>query len=178
MAAGLIGVTAQGSCAAFVRTAVRSSIEGSPDDKAAQQRQFGRARHVKARARGVRFTGYSGRLPLVEFLRSRRDPRHDHHDKSVDEIRQRPADGRAAFIRHRWSLAIAEGDTTADEVIPYTESRPAPPRTIARTQQNLCPSSTPTVSQCRHEFCSQSGTGSRVRFKTSSSNPPHRAARK
>ena len=145
VAAGLIGVTAQ----RLVRRVCPHCRYEAPIEelhpmiRAAQQRQFGRARHVKAAGCAeCGFTGYSGRLPLVEFLEITPEIRGMiTTDKSVDEIKATAVRTGALHSFDTDGLwHIAEGDTTADEVIPYTEfERRRTPRTIARTAQEFVP---------------------------------------
>jgi len=145
VAAGLIGVTAQ----RLVRRACPHCRYEAPIEElhpmvcAAQQRHFGRARHVKAAGCAeCGFTGYSGRLPLVEFLEITPEIRGMiTTGKSVDEIRATSVRTGALHSFDTDGLwHIAEGDTTADEVIPYTEfERRRTPRTIARAAQDFVP---------------------------------------
>ena len=126
VAAGLIGVTAQ----RLVRRVCPHCRYEAPIEelhpmvRAAQQRQFGRARHVKAAGCAeCGFTGYSGRLPLVEFLEITPEIRGMiTTGKGVDEIRTVAVRTGALHSFDTDGLwHIAEGDTTAEEVIPYTE---------------------------------------------------------
>ena len=71
VAAGLIGVTAQ----RLVRKVCPHCRYEAPVEelhpmvRSAQQRVFGKARHVKATGCAeCGFTGYTGRLPIIEFL--------------------------------------------------------------------------------------------------------------
>jgi type IV pilus assembly protein PilB len=126
VAAGLIGVTAQ----RLVRRVCPHCRYEAPIEelhpmvRSAQQRQFGRARHVKAAGCAeCGFTGYSGRLPLVEFLEITPEIRGMiTTGKGVDEIRNVAVRTGALHSFDTDGLwHIAEGDTTAEEVIPYTE---------------------------------------------------------
>jgi type IV pilus assembly protein PilB len=135
VAAGLIGVTAQ----RLVRRACPHCRFEAPIDelhpmvRAAQQRLFGKARHVKATGCAeCGFTGYIGRLPLIEFLEITPEVRGMiTTGKMADEIRAHALRTRALHTFDNDGLwHIAEGDTTADEVIPYTEfERRRTPRT-------------------------------------------------
>ena len=92
--------------------------------RSAQQRVFGRARHVKATGCAeCGFTGYTGRLPLIEFLEVTPELRGMiTTGKTADEIRAHALRTGAIHTFDNDALwHIAEGDTTADEVIPYTE---------------------------------------------------------
>jgi len=126
VAAGLIGVTAQ----RLVRRVCPHCRYEAPNEelhpmvRAAQHRMFGRSRHVKATGCAeCGFTGYSGRLPLIEFLEITPEIRGMiTSGKSTDEIRSHALRTRALHPFDADGLwHIAEGDTTADEVIPYTE---------------------------------------------------------
>jgi len=126
VAAGLIGVTAQ----RLVRRVCphcrfEAPIEElHPMIRSAQQRVFGKARHVKATGCAeCGFTGYSGRLPLIEFLEVTPELRAMiTTGKTADEIRAHALRTGAIHTFDNDALwHIAEGDTTADEVIPYTE---------------------------------------------------------
>ncbi len=126
VAAGLIGVTAQ----RLVRRVCPHCRYEAPNEelhpmvRAAQHRMFGRSRHVKATGCAeCGFTGYSGRLPLIEFLEITPEIRGMiTTGKSTDEIRSHALRTRALHPFDADGLwHIAEGDTTADEVIPYTE---------------------------------------------------------
>jgi DNA-binding response OmpR family regulator len=101
--------------------------------RAAQQRLFNRARHVKATGCAeCGFSGYIGRLPLIEFLEITPEIRGMITvGKSADEIRSHALRTNAFHTFDNDALwHIAEGDTTADEVIPYTEfERRKTPRT-------------------------------------------------
>jgi type IV pilus assembly protein PilB len=135
VAAGLIGVTAQ----RLVRRACPHCRYEAPIDelhpmvRAAQQRLFGRARHVKATGCAeCGFSGYTGRLPLIEFLEITPEVRGMiTTGKQADEIRAQALRSHAIHTFDDDALwHIAEGDTTADEVIPYTEfERRKTPRT-------------------------------------------------
>ncbi len=146
VAAGLIGVTAQ----RLVRRVCPHCRYEAPIEelhpmvRAAQQRQFGRARHVKAAGCAeCGFTGYTGRLPLVEFLEITPEIRGMiTTNKSVDELRATAVRTGALHSFDTDGLwHIAEGDTTADEVIPYTEfERRRTPRTnTPRVNQEFVP---------------------------------------
>ena len=92
--------------------------------RSAQQRLFGRARHVKATGCAeCGFTGYTGRLPLIEFLEITPELRGMiTTGKLADEIRAHALRTGAIHTFDNDALwHIAEGDTTAEEVIPYTE---------------------------------------------------------
>src|SRR5437763_11618112 len=126
VAAGLIGVTAQ----RLVRKVCphcrfEAPIEElHPMVRSAQQRLFGRARHVKAAGCAeCGFTGFTGRLPLIEFLEITPEVRGMiTTGKMADEIRAHALRTGAIHTFDNDALwHIAEGDTTADEVIPYTE---------------------------------------------------------
>ena len=126
VAAGLIGVTAQ----RLVRRACphcrfEAPIEElHPMVRAAQMRLFNKARHVKAAGCAeCGFTGYTGRLPLIEFLEITPELRGMiTTGKLADEIRAHALRTGALHTFDNDALwHIAEGDTTADEVIPYTE---------------------------------------------------------
>jgi DNA-binding response OmpR family regulator len=101
--------------------------------RAAQQRLFGRARHVKATGCAeCGFSGFTGRLPLIEFLEITPEVRGMiTTGKQSDEIRAQALRSHALHTFDDDALwHIAEGDTTADEVIPYTEfERRKTPRT-------------------------------------------------
>ncbi|MGI8402443.1 MAG: ATPase, T2SS/T4P/T4SS family [Gemmatimonadaceae bacterium] len=135
VAAGLIGVTAQ----RLVRRVCPHCRYEAPVEelhpmiRAAQQRLFNRARHVKATGCSeCGFTGYTGRLPLIEFLEITPEIRGMiTMGKSPDEIRSQALRSGALHTFDNDALwHIAEGDTTADEVIPYTEfERRKTPRT-------------------------------------------------
>ncbi len=135
VAAGLIGVTAQ----RLVRRACPHCRYEAPIDelhpmiRSAQQRLFGRARHVKATGCAeCGFSGYTGRLPLIEFLEITPEIRGMiTTNKLADEIRAHALRSGAIHTFDNDALwHIAEGDTTADEVIPYTEfERRKTPRT-------------------------------------------------
>ncbi|HEY0527629.1 MAG TPA: ATPase, T2SS/T4P/T4SS family [Gemmatimonadaceae bacterium] len=135
VAAGLIGVTAQ---RLVRRICPHCRFEAPPEElhpmiRAAQQRLFGRIRHVKATGCAeCGFTGYTGRLPLIEFLEITPEIRGMiTMGKSTDEIRNTALRTSALHTFDNDALwHIAEGDTTADEVIPYTEfERRRTPRT-------------------------------------------------
>lgn len=126
VAAGLIGVTAQ----RLVRRACPHCRYEAPIEelhpmvRSAQQRLFGRARHVKATGCSeCGFSGYTGRLPLIEFLEITPEIRGMiTTGKMADEIRAQALRTGALHTFDNDALwHIAEGDTTADEVIPYTE---------------------------------------------------------
>jgi CheY-like chemotaxis protein len=126
VAAGLIGVTAQ----RLVRRVCphcrfEAPIEElHPMVRAAQQRVFGRARHVKATGCAeCGFTGFTGRLPLIEFLEITPEVRGMiTMGKMADDIRAHALRTNALHTFDNDALwHIAEGDTTAEEVIPYTD---------------------------------------------------------
>jgi len=92
--------------------------------RAAQQRVYGTARHVKATGCAeCGFTGYTGRLPIIEFLEITPEIRGMITiGKTADEIRSHALRTNALHTFDADALwHIAEGDTTAEEVIPYTE---------------------------------------------------------
>ncbi|HXQ76819.1 MAG TPA: ATPase, T2SS/T4P/T4SS family, partial [Gemmatimonadaceae bacterium] len=126
VAAGLIGVTAQ----RLVRKVCPHCRFEAPVEelhpmiRSAQQRVFGKARHVKATGCAeCGFTGYSGRLPIIEFLEITPELRAMiTTGKTADEIRAHALRTHAIHTFDNDALwHIAEGDTTAEEVIPYTE---------------------------------------------------------
>ena len=126
VAAGLIGVTAQRlvrrSCPHCRYEAPIEELH--PMVRTAQQRLFGKARHVKATGCAeCGFTGYTGRLPLIEFLEITPELRGMiTTGKLADEIRAHALRTGALHTFDNDALwHIAEGDTTAEEVIPYTE---------------------------------------------------------
>jgi DNA-binding response OmpR family regulator len=85
---------------------------------------FGKARHVKATGCAeCGFTGFTGRLPIIEFLEITPELRGMiTTGKTADEIRGHALRTKAIHTFDNDALwHIAEGDTTADEVIPYTE---------------------------------------------------------
>jgi DNA-binding response OmpR family regulator len=135
VAAGLIGVTAQ----RLVRkTCPHCRYEAPIEElhpmvRSAQQRMFGRSRHVKATGCAeCGFSGYTGRLPLIEFLEITPEIRGMiTTGKMADEIRAQALRTGALHTFDNDALwHIAEGDTTAEEVIPYTEfERRRTPRT-------------------------------------------------
>jgi type II secretory ATPase GspE/PulE/Tfp pilus assembly ATPase PilB-like protein/DNA-binding response OmpR family regulator len=146
VAAGLIGVTAQ----RLVRRACPHCRYEAPIEelhpmvRAAQQRLFGKARHVKATGCAeCGFTGYTGRLPLIEFLEITPEIRGMiTTSKSTDEIRATALRTGALHTFDNDGLwHIAEGDTTADEVIPYTEfeRRKTPRGATPRVNQEYVP---------------------------------------
>src|SRR3954467_358496 len=125
-AAGLIGVTAQ----RLVRRVCPHCRYEAPNEelhpmvRAAQVRLFGKARHVKATGCAeCGFSGFTGRLPLIEFLEITPEIRAMiTTGKTADEIRAHALRTGAIHTFDNDALwHIAEGDTTADEVIPYTE---------------------------------------------------------
>jgi CheY-like chemotaxis protein len=138
VAAGLSGVTAQ----RLVRRVCPHCRYEAPIEelhpmiRAAQQRVFGRARHVKATGCAeCGFTGFTGRLPLIEFLEITPEVRAMiTTEKQSDEIRSHALRTGALHTFDNDGLwHIAEGNTTADEVIPYTEfERRRTPRTTPR----------------------------------------------
>ena len=126
VAAGLVGVTAQ----RLVRKVCPHCRYEAPIEelhpmiRSAQQRAFGKARHVKATGCAeCGFTGYTGRLPLIEFLEITPELRAMiTTGKQGDEIRAHALRTGALHTFDNDALwHIAEGDTTAEEVIPYTE---------------------------------------------------------
>src|SRR4051812_4128680 len=126
VAAGLIGVTAQ----RLVRRVCPHCRYEAPNEelhpmvRAAQVRLFGKARHVKATGCAeCGFSGFTGRLPLIEFVEITPELRGMiTTGKSTDEIRNAALRTQALHTFDNDALwHIAEGDTTADEVIPYTE---------------------------------------------------------
>src|SRR5687768_13749827 len=145
VAAGLIGVTAQ----RLVRRVCPHCRYEAPIEelhpmvRSAPQRQFRRARHAKAAGCAeCGFTGYSGRLPLVEFLEITPEIRGMiTTGKEVDEIRGVAVRTGALHSFDTDGLwHIAEGDTTAEEVIPYTEfERRRTPRNTPRVNPEFVP---------------------------------------
>src|SRR6185369_7621407 len=126
VAAGLIGVTAQRLVRRICpHCRFEAPIEElHPMVRSAQQRVFGKARHVKATGCAeCGFTGFTGRLPLIEFLEITPELRAMiTTGKTADEIRAHALRTGALHTFDNDALwHIAEGDTTADEVIPYTE---------------------------------------------------------
>ncbi len=126
VAAGLIGVTAQRLVRRICpHCRFEAPIEElHPMIRAAQQRLFGRARHVKATGCAeCGFTGFTGRLPLIEFLEVTPEVRGMiTMGKGADEIRTHALRTNALHTFDNDALwHIAEGDTTAEEVIPYTD---------------------------------------------------------
>jgi len=126
VAAGLIGVTAQRLVRRICpHCRFEAPIEElHPMIRAAQQRVFGKARHVKATGCAeCGFTGFTGRLPLIEFLEITPEVRGMiTMGKGADEIRAHALRTKALHTFDNDALwHIAEGDTTADEVIPYTD---------------------------------------------------------
>ncbi|HMI46725.1 MAG TPA: ATPase, T2SS/T4P/T4SS family, partial [Gemmatimonadaceae bacterium] len=126
VAAGLIGVTAQ---RLVRRVCPHCRFEAPVEElhpmiRAAPQRVFGKARHVKATGCAeCGFTGFTGRLPLIEFLEVTPEVRGMiTMGKGADEIRAHALRTKALHTFDNDALwHIAEGDTTAEEVIPYTE---------------------------------------------------------
>ncbi|HEV2016924.1 MAG TPA: ATPase, T2SS/T4P/T4SS family [Gemmatimonadaceae bacterium] len=146
VAAGLIGVTAQ----RLVRRACPHCRYEAPIEelhpmvRSAQIRLFNKARHVKAAGCAeCGFSGYTGRLPLIEFLEITPEVRGMiTTGKLADEIRATALRTGALHTFDNDALwHIAEGDTTADEVIPYTEfERRKTPRTnTPRVNQEYLP---------------------------------------
>jgi Tfp pilus assembly pilus retraction ATPase PilT/DNA-binding response OmpR family regulator len=146
VAAGLIGVTAQ----RLVRRACPHCRYEAPIEelhpmvRSAQMRLFNKARHVKATGCAeCGFSGYTGRLPLIEFLEITPEVRGMiTTGKLADEIRATALRTGALHTFDNDALwHIAEGDTTADEVIPYTEfERRKTPRTnTPRVNQEYVP---------------------------------------
>jgi type IV pilus assembly protein PilB len=126
VAAGLIGVTAQ---RLVRRICPHCRFEAPVEElhpmiRAAQQRVFGKARHVKATGCAeCGFTGFTGRLPLIEFLEITPEVRGMiTMGKGADDIRAHALRTKALHTFDNDALwHIAEGDTTAEEVIPYTD---------------------------------------------------------
>ena len=146
VAAGLIGVTAQ----RLVRRVCPHCRYEAPVEelhpmvRAAQQRLFGRSRHVKATGCAeCGFSGYTGRLPLIEFLEITPELRGMiTMGKLADEIRAHALRTHAIHTFDNDALwHIAEGDTTAEEVIPYTEfeRRKTPRGNTPRANQEYVP---------------------------------------
>jgi DNA-binding response OmpR family regulator len=146
VAAGLIGVTAQ----RLVRRACPHCRYEAPIEelhpmvRAAQMRLFNKARHVKATGCAeCGFSGYTGRLPLIEFLEITPEVRGMITiGKLADEIRATALRTGALHTFDNDALwHIAEGDTTADEVIPYTEfeRRKTPRSNTPRVNQEYVP---------------------------------------
>jgi CheY-like chemotaxis protein len=146
VAAGLIGVTAQ----RLVRRACPHCRYEAPVEelhpmvRSAQMRLFGKARHVKATGCAeCGFSGYTGRLPLIEFLEITPELRGMiTTGKLADEIRAQALRTGALHTFDNDALwHIAEGDTTADEVIPYTdfERRKTPRTNTPRVNQEYIP---------------------------------------
>jgi type IV pilus assembly protein PilB len=126
VAAGLIGVTAQ----RLVRRVCPHCRYEAPIEelhpmvRAAQQRVFGKVRHVKATGCAeCGFTGFTGRLPLIEFLEITPEVRGMITiGKMADEIRATALRTNALHTFDNDALwHIAEGNTTAEEVVPYTD---------------------------------------------------------
>jgi len=172
VAAGLIGVTAQ----RLVRRACphcrfEAPIEElHPMVRSAQQRVFGKARHVKAAGCAeCGFTGYTGRLPLIEFLEITPELRGMiTTGKTADEIRAHALRTGALHTFDNDALwHIAEGDTTADEVIPYTEfeRRRTPRNNTPRVNAELTPDLDENgVAKPSRVLLAVSDKGDRVRF--------------
>src|SRR6266513_5020504 len=172
VAAGLIGVTAQ----RLVRRVCPHCRYEAPVDelhpmiRAAQQRLFGKARHVKATGCAeCGFTGFSGRLPLIEFLEITPEIRGMiTTGKNTDEIRAQALRTRALHTFDNDGLwHIAEGDTTADEVIPYTdfERRKTPRTNTPRVNQEFVPElDADGVAKPSRVLLAVSDKGDRVRF--------------
>jgi type IV pilus assembly protein PilB len=146
VAAGLIGVTAQRLVRRICpHCRFEAPIEElHPMVRAAQLRVFGKARHVKATGCAeCGFTGFTGRLPLIEFLEITPEVRGMITiGKMADEIRATALRTNALHTFDNDALwHIAEGDTTAEEVIPYTEfeRRKTPRGNIARVDQEYLP---------------------------------------
>jgi len=146
VAAGLIGVTAQ----RLVRRACPHCRYEAPIEelhpmvRSAQIRLFNKARHVKATGCAeCGFSGYTGRLPLIEFLEITPEVRGMiTMGKLADEIRALALRTGALHTFDNDALwHIAEGDTTADEVIPYTEfeRRKTPRSNTPRVNQEYVP---------------------------------------
>jgi type II secretory ATPase GspE/PulE/Tfp pilus assembly ATPase PilB-like protein/DNA-binding NarL/FixJ family response regulator len=146
VAAGLIGVTAQRLVRRICpHCRFEAPIEElHPMVRAAQLRVFGKARHVNATGCAeCGFTGFTGRLPLIEFLEITPEVRGMITiGKMADEIRATALRTNALHTFDNDALwHIAEGDTTAEEVIPYTEfeRRKTPRGSIARADQEYLP---------------------------------------
>jgi len=146
VAAGLIGVTAQRLVRRICpHCRFEAPIEElHPMIRAAQQRLFGKARHVKATGCAeCGFTGFTGRLPLIEFLEITPEVRGMiTMGKLADEIRSQALRTNALHTFDNDALwHIAEGDTTAEEVIPYTEfeRRKTPRGSAVRVDQEYLP---------------------------------------
>lgn len=145
VAAGLIGVTAQ----RLVRRVCPQCKYEAPIEelhpmvRAAQLRAFGRVRHVKATGCAeCGFTGYTGRIPLIEFLEITPEVRGMiTTGKTPDEIRTHALQSGALHSMDTDALwHLAEGHTTADEVIPYTEfERRRTPRAAPRVNAEFVP---------------------------------------
>ncbi len=172
VAAGLIGVTAQ----RLVRRVCPHCRYEAPVDelhpmiRQAQQRLFGKARHVKATGCAeCGFSGYSGRLPLIEFLEITPEIRGMiTTGKNTDEIRAHALRTKALHTFDNDGLwHIAEGDTTADEVIPYTdfERRKTPRSNTPRLNQEFVPElDADGVPKPSRILLAVSDKGDRVRF--------------
>ena len=145
VAAGLIGVTAQRLVRRICpHCRFEAPIEElHPMIRAAQQRVFGKARHVKATGCAeCGFTGFTGRLPLIEFLEITPEVRGMiTMGKGADEIRAHALRTKALHTFDNDALwHIAEGDTTAEEVIPYTDfERRKTPRNTPRVNAEYLP---------------------------------------
>ena len=146
VAAGLIGVTAQRLVRRICpHCRFEAPIEElHPMVRAAQMRLFGKARHVKATGCAeCGFTGFTGRLPLIEFLEITPEVRGMiTMGKQADEIRAQALRTNALHTFDNDALwHIAEGDTTAEEVIPYTEfeRRKTPRGNTPRVNQEYLP---------------------------------------
>ena len=146
VAAGLIGVTAQRLVRRICpHCRFEAPIEElHPMVRSAQMRVFGKARHVKATGCAeCGFTGFTGRLPLIEFLEITPEVRGMITiGKMADEIRATALRTNALHTFDNDALwHIAEGDTTAEEVIPYTEfeRRKTPRGNAARADQDYAP---------------------------------------
>ena len=172
VAAGLIGVTAQ----RLVRRICPHCRYEAPVDelhpmiRAAQQRLFGKARHVKATGCAeCGFTGFSGRLPLIEFLEITPEIRGMiTTGKNTDEIRAAALRTKALHTFDNDGLwHIAEGDTTADEVIPYTdfERRKTPRTNTPRVNAEFVPElDADGVAKPSRVLLAVGDKGDRVRF--------------
>jgi type IV pilus assembly protein PilB len=172
VAAGLIGVTAQ----RLVRRICPHCRYEAPVDelhpmiRAAQQRLFGKARHVKATGCAeCGFTGFSGRLPLIEFLEITPEIRGMiTTGKNTDELRATALRTKALHTFDNDGLwHIAEGDTTADEVIPYTdfERRKTPRTNTPRVNAEFVPElDADGVAKPSRVLLAVGDKGDRVRF--------------
>ena len=138
--------------------------------RAAQQRLFGKARHVKATGCAeCGFTGFTGRLPLIEFLEITPELRGMiTTGKMADEIRAHALRPKAIHTFDNDALwHIAEGDTTADEVIPYHRIRASPDSAVTTRRGstlNSRPTSMSMASPSPRAFCWRWQKGGSYRF--------------